>query len=80
MRSGTNKDNTNATYETTGTQTVRTATEELLGDDQYDNWKGMGVWLLMPNILPLTLVLLKQIYPAFANSVDPGQLASEEAN
>ena len=28
----------------------------------------------------LTLVLLNRIYPAFANSVDPDQLASEEAN
>ena len=28
----------------------------------------------------LTLVLLNPIYPAFANSVDPDQLASEEAN
>ena len=28
----------------------------------------------------LTLVLLVRIYPAFANSVDPDQLASEEAN
>ena len=28
----------------------------------------------------LTLVLLNRIYPAFANSADPGQLASEEAN
>ena len=28
----------------------------------------------------LTLVLLNQICPAFANSVDPDQLASEEAN
>ena len=28
----------------------------------------------------LTLVLLNRICPAFANSVDPGQLASEEAN
>ena len=28
----------------------------------------------------LTLVLLARIYPAFANSVDPDQLASEEAN
>ena len=29
---------------------------------------------------PLTLVLLSPIYPVFANSVDPDQLASEEAN
>ena len=28
----------------------------------------------------LTLVLLNLMYPAFANSVDPDQLASEEAN
>ena len=28
----------------------------------------------------LTLVLLNPIYSAFANSVDPDQLASEEAN
>ena len=28
----------------------------------------------------LTLVLLNRIWPAFANSVDPDQLASEEAN
>ena len=28
----------------------------------------------------LTLVLLNRIYSAFANSVDPDQLASEEAN
>ena len=28
----------------------------------------------------LTLVMLTQIYPAFTNSVDPDQLASEEAN
>ena len=28
----------------------------------------------------LTLVCWTQIYPAFANSVDPDQLASEEAN
>ena len=28
----------------------------------------------------LTLVLLNRIYPTFANSVDPDQLASEEAN
>ena len=28
----------------------------------------------------LTLVLLNRICPAFANSVDPDQLASEEAN
>ena len=28
----------------------------------------------------LTLVLLNQTYSAFANSVDPDQLASEEAN
>ena len=28
----------------------------------------------------LTLVLLNRLYPAFANSVDPDQLASEEAN
>ena len=28
----------------------------------------------------LTIVLLNWIYPAFANSVDPDQLASEEAN
>ena len=28
----------------------------------------------------LTLVLLARIYPTFANSVDPNQLASEEAN
>ena len=28
----------------------------------------------------LTLVLLNPVYPAFANSVDPDQLASEEAN
>ena len=28
----------------------------------------------------LTLVLLNQDIPAFANSVDPDQLASEEAN
>ena len=28
----------------------------------------------------LTLVLLNPIYPAFENSVDPDQLASEEAN
>ena len=28
----------------------------------------------------LTLVLLNRIYPAFANSVDPDQLASSEAN
>ena len=28
----------------------------------------------------LTLVLLNPIYPALANSVDPDQLASEEAN
>ena len=28
----------------------------------------------------LTLVLLNQDMPAFANSVDPDQLASEEAN
>ena len=28
----------------------------------------------------LTLVTLTQIYPAFANSVDPDQLAPEEAN
>ena len=27
----------------------------------------------------LTLVLLNRIYPAFANSVDPDQMASEEA-
>ena len=28
----------------------------------------------------LTPVLLNRIYPAFANSIDPDQLASEEAN
>ena len=28
----------------------------------------------------LTLVLLNPIHPALANSVDPDQLASEEAN
>ena len=28
----------------------------------------------------LTFVLLTQMYPAFANSVDPDQLASEEVN
>ena len=28
----------------------------------------------------LTLVLLNRMYPAFATSVDPDQLASEEAN
>ena len=28
----------------------------------------------------LNLVLLNQIYPAFANSVDPDQLASDKAN
>ena len=28
----------------------------------------------------LTLVCWSRIYPAFANSVDPDQLASEEAN
>ena len=28
----------------------------------------------------LTLVLLNPTYPAFANSVDPDQLASKEAN
>ena len=31
-------------------------------------------------ILYRTLVLLSPIYPAFANSVEPDQLASEEAN
>ena len=31
-------------------------------------------------ICELTLVLLSWIYPAFANSVDPDQLASSEAN
>ena len=43
--------------------------------------------ILMKNKLPLTPVkMLKplscwtRIYPAFANSVDPDQLASEEAN
>ena len=31
-------------------------------------------------LIPLTLVPLNRIYPAFANSVDPDQLASEETN
>ena len=31
-------------------------------------------------LVPLTLVCWTQIYPASANSVDPDQLASEEAN
>ena len=34
----------------------------------------------MLSVLLLTLVCWTRIYPAFANSVDPDQLASEEAN
>ena len=33
-----------------------------------------------PSNWPLTLACWTWIYPAFANSVDPDQLASEEAN
>ena len=35
---------------------------------------------ILTHKLVLTLVLLTHLYPAFANSVDPDQLASEEAN
>ena len=32
------------------------------------------------NMVPLTLLLLNTTFPVLANSVDPDQLASEEAN
>ena len=41
-----------------------------------DFWVGL-IWT---DYCTLTLVLLNRIYPAFAKSVDPDQLASEEAN
>ena len=34
--------------------------------------------LYWPRVVNLTLVLLNPIYPAFANSVDPDQLASKK--
>ena len=34
----------------------------------------------LKHVLGLTLSCWTQIYPVFANSVDPDQLASEEAN
>ena len=42
----------------------------------------MGIGLALNKMLDqyLTLVLLNPIYPDIANSVDPDQLASEEAN
>ena len=36
--------------------------------------------LQLLSAVPLTLVLLTRTYPVFTNSVDPDQLASEEAN
>ena len=36
--------------------------------------------MFLLQIFFLTLVLLNPDIPCFANSVDPGQLASEEAN
>ena len=47
-------------------------------------WQNAASALLVSHcqftVTDLTFVLLKLIYPDFANSVDPDQLASEEAN
>ena len=40
----------------------------------------MGISFPKVLYLPITFVQLNPICPAFANSVDPDQLASEEAN
>ena len=40
----------------------------------------MLIQCIIPQIEMLTLVLLNTTYPVLANSVDPDQLASEEAN
>ena len=41
---------------------------------------GGEVGMFLGNGTGLTLVLLNPVNPAFANSVDPDQLASSEAN
>ena len=43
------------------------------------NYEAVGIQLIMKSFI-LTLVLLNSIYPVFTNSVDPDQLASEEAS
>ena len=49
--------------------------------DESTSERGEKVKVLsFPNAFILTLVLLNPDIPCFANSVDPDQLASEEAN
>ena len=42
-------------------------------------WETIGFAIMCLTLIPLTLIVLFTTTPTFANSVDPDQMASEEA-
>ena len=79
-RKGTNHDKANVVYQTTDAQTKKNCNIGTMLECQKKNCWGAETSVNLHKISPLTLLLLNTTCHVLANSADPDQLASEEAN